>query len=283
MRGDAGSEVQGVGRDVTDRVEAERALSQARDEARSGRPRQVAISRHRQPRDPHPAQRHARHGRALARHAVDAGAGDLRQGGQDLRRDVVDADRGDPRFLQDRGRQARTGAASLRAGGADRGRHRITQPPRASQRHRNRIVRRRAVARPAGGRRRDACARCCSTSPATPSSSPKPAASPSSPSRTRPTAMCAFPCATPASVSGSKTRSACSRTSSRRTVPRRANSAAPVSALPFPAASSSAWMAASRSTANRAAVQPSVSACRWRWSRRRQPISPRRICTTRRC
>jgi PAS domain S-box-containing protein len=33
VRGDAGSEVQGVGRDVTDRVEAERALSLARDEA----------------------------------------------------------------------------------------------------------------------------------------------------------------------------------------------------------------------------------------------------------
>ena len=44
------------------------------------------------------------------------GADDLCQGGEGLGRNAAVADRGDPRFLQDRGRQARAGSAAVRAG-----------------------------------------------------------------------------------------------------------------------------------------------------------------------
>ena len=44
--------------------------------------------------------------------AADAGADHLRQGDEDLRRRAAVADRGNPRFLQDRGRQARARRAS---------------------------------------------------------------------------------------------------------------------------------------------------------------------------
>ena len=56
-----------------------------REGARPGgsrQPRQVAFPRHGQPRNPHAAQRHSRHGRSAARHAAHARAGHLCQGGQ---------------------------------------------------------------------------------------------------------------------------------------------------------------------------------------------------------
>ena len=95
-----------------------RGRARARRRARpggGGQPRQVALPRHGQPRDPHAAQRHARHGRPAARHAAHARADDLCQGGEDLRRDAAVADRGDSRFLQDRSRQARSRGAAVRA------------------------------------------------------------------------------------------------------------------------------------------------------------------------
>ena len=61
--GGAGAEVQSVGRDVTDRVEAERALAERARPGGGGQPRQVALPRHGVARDPHAAQRHPRHGR----------------------------------------------------------------------------------------------------------------------------------------------------------------------------------------------------------------------------
>jgi signal transduction histidine kinase len=45
-RGRPAAELQCVGRDVTDRTETERALAEARDQAEYGEPRQVALSRH---------------------------------------------------------------------------------------------------------------------------------------------------------------------------------------------------------------------------------------------
>ena len=76
--------------------------------------RQEPLPRDGQPRDPHAAQRHSRHDRAPARYAAAARTGHLREGGADVRRDAALADRGDPRFLQSRGRQARSRATTVR-------------------------------------------------------------------------------------------------------------------------------------------------------------------------
>ena len=63
VRGDGErNEIQSVGRDVTDRTNAEHALAEARDQAESRQPRQVALPGDGQPRNPHAAQRHSRHG-----------------------------------------------------------------------------------------------------------------------------------------------------------------------------------------------------------------------------
>ena len=53
---------------------------------RCGEPRQVALPRDGEPRNPHAAERHHRHERPVAGYAADAGADDLCQGGEDLRR-----------------------------------------------------------------------------------------------------------------------------------------------------------------------------------------------------
>jgi PAS domain S-box-containing protein len=101
------TEIQSVGRDVTDRTEGERALAEARDQAEAANPRQVAIPRAGFPRDPDTADRNSRHGGFDARHGTDAGADNLCQGSENLGRYLAVIDRGNPGFLQDRGRQAR--------------------------------------------------------------------------------------------------------------------------------------------------------------------------------
>ena len=108
----------------------------ARRSARSGRcrqPRQVALPRDDQPRDPHAAERHHRHERPVDGYAADAGADDLCQGGEDLGRRAVVADRGTAGLLQDRGRQDRPRASPVRACRVDRGNHRIAGAARAGQ------------------------------------------------------------------------------------------------------------------------------------------------------
>ena len=84
---------------------------------RGGEPRQGPLPRDGVARDPHAAERHPRAWRELLLDTpLHARTGDLRQGGEDLRRHAAVADRGDSRFLQDRGRQARSrGAARSRS------------------------------------------------------------------------------------------------------------------------------------------------------------------------
>ena len=109
------AEVQSVGRDVTDRIEAERALAEARDaaEAASGaKSRFLAMVSHeiRTPLNGILGMAGLLHDTSLT-----AGANHLRQGHRDLGRRAAVADRGDSGFLQDRGRQARTGDAAVLA------------------------------------------------------------------------------------------------------------------------------------------------------------------------
>ena len=100
-------EIQSVGRDVTDRTAGRAGAGRSARPGGSRQPRQVTLPRHGVARNPHAAERHPRHGGSAARHPADARAGDLCQGGEDLRRHAAVADRGDPRLLQDRSRQAR--------------------------------------------------------------------------------------------------------------------------------------------------------------------------------
>ena len=65
VRADGASEMQSVGRDVTDRVNAERALARGARSGGSRQPRQVTLSGHGLARDPHAAERHSRHGGPL--------------------------------------------------------------------------------------------------------------------------------------------------------------------------------------------------------------------------
>ncbi len=111
-----------------------------RNRARAGRgprsrrcrqPRQVALPGDGEPRNPHAAQRHHRHERAVAGYAADAGADDLCQGGENLGRRADVADRGTAGLFQDRSRQDRPRTTPVRAFRADRGHHRIAGATRA--------------------------------------------------------------------------------------------------------------------------------------------------------
>ena len=82
---------------------------------------------------------------------------DLRQGGEDLRRHAALADRGNSRFLQDRGRAARSRGAAVRARRAGRGDRRAAGAARAGEGPRDRVLDRRAAC-PARDRRRGAAA-----------------------------------------------------------------------------------------------------------------------------
>ena len=117
-----------------------------------GEPRQVAVPGDGQPRDSNPAQRHHRHERAVDGYAADAGAADLRQSGEDVRRCLAVADRGAPRLFQDRGRQDRPRAPPVRAADIDREYHRIAGAAGAGQGYRDRGLCRRAAADGSGRR-----------------------------------------------------------------------------------------------------------------------------------
>ena len=156
-----------------------------RDRTRAGRgprpgrrrqPRQVALPRDGQPRNPHAAERHPRHERLAAGYAADAGADDLRQGGEDLGRRAAVADRGTAGLFQDRGRQDRSRTSPVRARRTDRGHHRTAGAAGAGAKARDRCLCRRAAAGAKWSATPRGCGRCCSIWPATPSSSPRPAA-----------------------------------------------------------------------------------------------------------
>ncbi len=133
--------------------------TRARRGPRPGRrrqPRQVALPRDGQPRNPHAAERHHRHERIAAGYAADAGADDLCQGGEDLRRRAAGADRGVAGLFQDRGRQDRSRTSPVRACRPDRGHHRTAGAAGAGAKARNRRLCRRAAAGGSDRRRRAA-------------------------------------------------------------------------------------------------------------------------------
>src|SRR6266568_4922934 len=121
-------------------------------------PGEIAVPRHGLARDPHAAQRHPRHGRPDARYPAGARADDLRAGGQDVGRYAAVADRRDLGFFQNRGRQARSRGAPVRARDPGGGDGRAAGPARAGQGPRDRLLSRRAFAATDDRRRRTAAA-----------------------------------------------------------------------------------------------------------------------------
>ena len=83
-----------------------------------GQPGQGRVPGQRQPRDPHPHERHPRHDRAGPRHAADRGPAAMLEYGQVGRRQPAGHHQRPARLLQDRGRQTRAGTGRfLPAGG----------------------------------------------------------------------------------------------------------------------------------------------------------------------
>ena len=117
---------------------------------------QIALSGDDEPRDPHPDQRHSRHGRPVAGGGARSRERELRRGDPQFGQRADRADRRNPRSLQDRGRPFRSRRRDGRSAQACRGRGRIARAARPEQGHRDRrlVQRRRAALR----RARTACA-----------------------------------------------------------------------------------------------------------------------------
>ncbi len=116
---------------------------------RGGERGQIALPGDDEPRNPHAAQRHPRHGRPAARRRARSRARQLRRGDPRLRRRARQSHRPDSRFLQDRGGTARIGPRDVRSAQAGRKHRRASGAAGAGQGSRNRRLdrRRRAALR----------------------------------------------------------------------------------------------------------------------------------------
>nr|GEU28426.1 hypothetical protein [Tanacetum cinerariifolium] len=106
---------------------AHRAAGKSQERGRGRQPGKKRVSRHHEPRDPHPDERRAGHDGTAAGHAPVGPAAALHQHGQAVRRTPAGDHQRHPRFFQDRGRQAH-------------GRIHPVQFPRPARRHRQRVL-----------------------------------------------------------------------------------------------------------------------------------------------